>query len=49
MEPAYSESINKYVSKDYYYIDMLQTLMKTKKYLQTKAANVRFVQSVHVA
>jgi len=43
MEPTYSESIDKYVCKDYYYIDMLESLIKTKKYLQTKAANERFV------
>jgi len=39
LEPTYSESIDKYVCKDYYYIDMLESLIKTKKYLQTKAAN----------
>ena len=33
LEPAYSESFNKYVCKDYYYIDMLESLIKTKKYL----------------
>jgi len=49
LEPPYSESIDKYVCKDYYYIDMLESLIKTKKYLQTKAANELFVQSVHVA
>ena len=43
MEPAYSESIDKYVCKDCCYIDMLESLIKTKKYLQTKAANERFV------
>jgi len=49
LEPAYSESIDKYVCKDYYYIDMLESLITTMKYLQTKEANGRFVQSVHVA
>ena len=49
MEPAYSESIDKYVCKEDYYIDMLESLIKTKKYLQTKAANQPFVQRVHVA
>ena len=49
LEPGYSEAIDKYVCKDYYYIDMLESLIKTKKYLQTKSANERFVQSVHVA
>jgi len=39
LEPAYSESIDKYMFKDYYYIDMLESLIKTKKYLETKAAN----------
>jgi len=39
LEPVYSESIVKYVCKDYYYIDMLESLIKTKKYLQRKAAN----------
>jgi len=43
LEPAYNESIDKYVCKDYYYIDMLESSIKTKKYLQTKAANERFV------
>jgi len=43
MEPTYSESIDKYVCKDYYYIDMLESSIKTMKYLQTKAANVWFV------
>ena len=39
LEPTYSESIDKYVCKDYYYIDMMESLIKTKKYLQIKAAN----------
>jgi hypothetical protein len=33
LELAYSESIDKYVCKDYYYIDILESLIKTKKYL----------------
>jgi len=48
MEPAY-ESIDKYMCKGYYHIDILESLINTKKYLQIKATNERFVQNVHVA
>jgi len=36
LEPAYSESIDKYVCKDYYYIDILESLIKTKNTYKQK-------------
>ena len=37
MKPAY-ESIDKYVCKGYYHIDMLESLIKTKKLLTNKSS-----------